>query len=54
MLALTSVTAVIGAQLGARFMTRRVKSLTLSRLFALALVLLAMQRAYVLLAGERL
>jgi len=51
MLALTSVTAVIGAQLGARFMTKRVKSLTLSRLFALALVLLAAQRAYLLLAG---
>jgi len=51
MLALTSVTAVIGAQLGARFMTKRVKSLTLSRLFALALVLLAGQRAYLLLAG---
>jgi len=50
MLALTSVTAVIGAQLGARFMAKRVKSLTLSRLFALALVLLAAQRAYLLLA----
>jgi hypothetical protein len=32
-------------------MTKRVKSLTLSRLFALALVLLAAQRAYLLLAG---
>jgi len=51
MLALTSVTAVIGAQLGARFMTKRVKSLTLSRLFALALALLAAQRVYLLLAG---
>lgn len=51
MLALTSVTAVIGAQLGARFMARRVKSLTLSRLFALALVLLAIQRAWILIAG---
>lgn len=51
MLALTSITAVVGAQLGARFMTKRVKSLTLSRLFALALVLLAAQRAYLLLAG---
>ena len=50
MLALTSITAVIGAQMGARFMARRVKSLTLSRIFALALILLAVQRAYLLLA----
>jgi uncharacterized protein len=50
MLGLTSVTAVIGAQLGARYMAKRVKSLTLTRLFALALVLLAIQRAYLLLA----
>jgi uncharacterized protein len=50
MLALTSATAVVGAQLGARFMAKRVKSLTLSRLFALALMLLAVQRAFLLLA----
>jgi uncharacterized membrane protein YfcA len=50
MLGLTSITAVIGAWLGARFMAKRVKSLTLSRLFALALVLLAVQRAFLLLA----
>jgi hypothetical protein len=50
MLLLTSVTAVAGAQLGARFMSRRVKSRTLTRLFALALVLLATQRVYLLLA----
>ncbi len=49
MLALTSVTAVIGAQFGAMFTARRVKSLTLSRIFAAALVLLALQRAYLLL-----
>ena len=49
MLGLTSVTGVIGALLGARFTARRVKSLTLSRIFAIALVLLALQRAYVLL-----
>jgi uncharacterized membrane protein YfcA len=49
MLALTSITAVIGAQMGARFMARRVKSLTLSRIFALALILLTVQRAYLLL-----
>ncbi len=52
MLAITSVSAVIGAQLGARFMARRVKSLTLTRIFALALVVLAAQRVYLLLAGQ--
>jgi hypothetical protein len=51
MLIATSIAAVIGAQLGARFMAKRVKSLTLSRLFAVALVLLAVQRAWILLAG---
>jgi uncharacterized protein len=51
MLGLTSVTAIVGAQFGARFMAKRVKSLTLTRLFALALVLLALQRAYLLLSG---
>jgi uncharacterized protein len=51
MLILTSITAVIGAQLGARFMAKRVKSLTISRLFALALILLAIQRAWILLAA---
>jgi uncharacterized membrane protein YfcA len=51
MLILTSISAIIGAQLGARFMAKRVKSLTLTRLFAFALVLLAIQRAYILLSG---
>jgi uncharacterized membrane protein YfcA len=51
MLGLTSIAAVIGAQLGAQFMARRVKSLTLSRLFALALALLAIQRAVILVAA---
>jgi len=51
MLILTSISGVIGAQLGARFMAKRVKSLTLTRLFALALVLLAVQRAYILITG---
>lgn len=49
MLTLTSITAVLGAQLGARFMSKRVKSITLTRVFALALVLLAVQRIYLLL-----
>ncbi len=35
MLSLTSISAVIGAQLGARFTATRVRSLTVSRLFAL-------------------
>lgn len=51
MLALTSVSAVAGAWLGARFMAKRVKSLTLSRIFAVALTLLAVQRAYLLIAS---
>ena len=50
LLILTSVAAVIGALAGASFMAKRVKSLTLSRVFATALVLLAVQRAYLLLA----
>jgi uncharacterized membrane protein YfcA len=51
MLGLTSLTAVLGAWLGARFMAKRVKSLTLSRLFALALILLAAQRAWILVTA---
>ncbi len=50
MIGVTSISAVIGAELGAKFMTKRVKSLTLSRVFALALLLLAVQRAYLLLS----
>jgi len=49
MLGLTSIAAIIGAQFGARFMAKRVKSLTLSRIFALALIILAVQRAYLLI-----
>ena len=51
MLALTSISAVIGAWLGARFMAKRVKSLTLSRVFAAALALLAVQRIFILLTA---
>ncbi len=50
LLILTSVAAVIGAQAGATFMAKRVKSLMLSRVFATALVLLAVQRIWVLVA----
>jgi hypothetical protein len=49
MIGVTSVAAVLGTELGAKFMAKQVKSLTLSRLFALALVLLAVQRAYLLM-----
>ncbi len=48
-LILTSIAAVIGASAGARFMAKRVKSLTLSRVFAGFLVLLALQRALIIL-----
>lgn len=48
---LSSVAAVIGAQLGALFMARRVKSLLLSRIFAAVLVALALQRVYLLTRG---
>jgi hypothetical protein len=45
----TSIAAVIGAALGARFTAARVKSATLARVFAIALVALAIQRAWILL-----
>lgn len=51
MLIVTSIAAVIGAQAGAIYMSKRVKSLTLSRVFAVALALLAVQRIVVLLTG---
>lgn len=40
----SSVASVVGAWLGARFTAGRVKSATLSRIFAIALVALAVQR----------
>ena len=49
LLALTTTTSIAGAQWGALFMARRVKSLTLTRVFAAALVLLALQRIFALL-----
>ncbi len=47
---INGIELVFREKLGARFMSRRVKSLTLTRLFASALVLLAVQRIYLLLA----
>jgi len=44
----TAVTAIIGAQLGAVFMARRVRSRTLEVTFAGLLVVLAAQRVYLL------
>jgi uncharacterized membrane protein YfcA len=49
LVAATSVASVIGAWLGARFTAGRVRSVTLSRIFAVALVTLAAQRAWILL-----
>ncbi len=51
LLVLTSVSAVLGAQAGASFMARRVKSLVLTRIFATALVFLALQRLWLLMIG---
>ena len=45
----TSVAAMAGAWLGARFTAGRVKSATLSRIFAVALIALAAQRGWILL-----
>ncbi len=47
----TSIAAIAGAWLGARFMAKRVKSKTLNYIFAAALVLLAVQRVVILLMG---
>lgn len=51
MVSITSVAAIIGAYLGGSFTARRVKSRTLTRIFAVALVLLAMQRVFILLGA---
>lgn len=45
----TAVTSIVGAQLGAAFMARRVGSRALGLIFAGLLVALAIQRAYLLL-----
>jgi len=51
MLGMTAVTSVFGAHYGGMFMARRVKSRTLTRIFAIALILLAIQRIVILLSG---
>lgn len=50
MLILASMAGVIGAQAGALVMARRIRSATLTRLFAVLLVVLAVQRIYLLIA----
>ncbi|MGQ9674848.1 MAG: sulfite exporter TauE/SafE family protein [Chloroflexota bacterium] len=51
LVAITAVAAVAGAQAGAAFTARRIRSETLSRIFAVVLVGLALQRAYLQLLG---
>ncbi len=51
MIGLTSITAMAGAYLGGTFTAKRVKSHTLTRIFAVALVLLAIQRVVILLSA---
>lgn len=51
MVGVTSIAAIIGAYLGGRFTAKRVKSRTLSRIFAAALVVLAFQRVVILLTN---
>jgi uncharacterized protein len=51
MVGLTSIAAVIGAYLGGMFTAKRVKSQTLTRIFAVALILLAIQRLIILLSS---
>ena len=48
LLVTTSVTSIVGAQLGAALMARRVKSKTLELAFAGLLIVLAVQRVYLL------
>lgn len=52
LLILTSILAVLGAQAGAAFMAQQVKSLTLTRIFATSLALLAIQRVWLLMMGQ--
>ncbi len=50
MIGVTGVAAMVGAYLGGTFTAKRVKSRTLTRIFAIALVLLAIQRIVLLLS----
>lgn len=48
---LTAIASILGAYLGGTFTAKRVKSRTLTRIFAAALVLLAVQRIFILLSA---
>jgi uncharacterized membrane protein YfcA len=50
MVGMTAVTSMAGAYLGGMFTAKHVKSRTLTRIFAVALVLLAIQRIFLLLS----
>jgi hypothetical protein len=51
MVGVTSVASILGAYLGSTFTAKRVKSQTLTRIFAVALALLAIQRVVILLSA---
>jgi hypothetical protein len=51
MVGVTSVASMLGAYLGSMFTAKRVKSQTLTRIFAVALALLAIQRVVILLSA---
>lgn len=51
MVGMSSVTATVGAYYGGIFTAKRVRSRTLTRIFAIALVLLAIQRVVILLTA---
>lgn len=48
LVAISSIFSIIGAQLGASFMAKRVKSKTLAKIFAIVLAALAIYRVYLL------
>ena len=51
MIGMTSVTAMVGAYYGGTYTAKRVKSRILTRVFAIALILLAIQRIVILLTA---
>lgn len=51
MVGMTSITAIVGAYYGSMFTAKRVKNRTLSLIFAVAMVILAVQRIIILLTS---
>lgn len=51
MVGMTSITAIVGAYYGGMFTAKRVKSRTITQIFAVALILLAIQRIFILLSS---